>query len=849
MHIVNRFILGIFLFPLCIGSVSGQELKKIGSESDQLAAFYWKKVQELQDHQIWEAVKYADSLEQLARKLQNRGLLYDAFKFKGDAYRKVGDYDQAFFWLQNAFTLARDQQDTLGMVKAYNNLGAVFQNTGALDKALENYLKANVLGENHLNSAQKSNVLLNIGLVHEELNHLKEALSFYLQALNLLEKENNKKSLAFVHTNLGSLYSKVNNRDKAIEHLKLARKIFEELGNEIGIAEVLNDFSLVYMADNPEITIEYLDLAEKIYNKYRHRAGLFQTHKNAGQAYVNLKEYNLALEHLRKAQQYSDTLQNDFYKRDIYLKLAHLHELQQKYFEATEFYQKYVVLNDSLDSNKLLRNLVKTQAGFELDQKDQKIQQLEQQAAKNFSQLRLIRLVSWFMVGLVFLLVAFVIFLIIKYRKIIHLNALLKHRNRLIQSQKDEIRQEHKLINSRKTDLEKARKTSEEYFQELLEVKDQLEEKVNNRTRELEETYKKLSFHINNTSIAIVEWNSRLELTQWPKQAEIIFGYTAEEVLGLRLDEVPFVQNEDRGEFMALVDQLIQGQLGRHYVTKKSRSRFGEPLFVEWSFSVLLNSKGELESLLSMANDVTLREQTYRELKDANQELDTFLYKSSHDLRGPIARMQGIINLGLLESNDKEAHLYFNMLNKVTDELNNLLLRLLMIHNINQHEYKVEELPFAAFVNKIIANYVRKKVSHQEVMIINNVPKDLVVCSDGTLLGIILLNLLENGEMFADNFKPVIEIEALYLPSGKYVISITDNGMGVPHEFKEKVFDMFFQGSTRSTGTGLGLYMVRKATKKLGGEIQLLSGKGKTQFEITLPAEKAKHTAKVTVLN
>jgi signal transduction histidine kinase len=84
----------------------------------------------------------------------------------------------------------------------------------------------------------------------------------------------------------------------------------------------------------------------------------------------------------------------------------------------------------------------------------------------------------------------------------------------------------------------------------------------------------------------------------------------------------------------------------------------------------------------------------------------------------------------------------------------------------------------------------------------------------------------------------------------KLIVTIIDNGLGIPEDLQDKVFDMFFHGAAKSGGTGLGLYMARKAIERLGGNIQLISGQPRnTIFEIILPhfSDSFKKPERVTV--
>lgn len=813
------------------------------------AAWYQEKALEHDRTQPKLALAYADSVELLALRLSDSAWLYTAYKLKGDINRHRGELPEALLWLRKALELSRETKDTLSLVKAYNNLGNVYSNAGKFDKALHNFSQAHLLGNKFLDTSQKATILSNIGLVYNELGQYSDALAYYQQSLALHREGSGPTKLGIVHNHLGRLYARLGEREEAFAHFRLGRKLGEEGGNENGVAAALNGLAIIYLKENPEISIEYLRLAQKLYLKNHNKVGLYRLNTQAGETYLALQDYAHAQIHFERALAYADSLENFFLKGQAFLKMAALQEQQGNFEEAVHLYKGFVASEEEANRQELTGNVASAQAEYELSKKENQLKDLTEQAAVTSSLLRQ-RTFTLALLGMLSLLtVVFAFFLVRRYRSTQKANGLLQAKNSLVSRQKQEIELQHQLIQRKKEELEKATLKNEQYNQELLAIKERLEEKVRERTKELEEIYIKLSFHINNTPLAVLEWNSWRELTHWPKQAESIFGYTAEEMLGLQIEEVPFVLPEDRQEVLDTIEQLSQGDLSQQYITRRHIDRHGNVRFIEWSYSVLLNEAGQLESILTIANDVSLREQTYRELKSANQELDTFLYKSSHDLRGPIARMQGIINLGLMETKEESTRMYYNMLNKVTDELNNLLLRLLMVHNINQHAFEEEEINFHAFVESITAGYTGRKRSRKPVEIVNKVPKDMLLQSDKTLLSIILVNLLENGVTFADNFHPRMEFDALYLPSGKYIILVTDNGMGIPEQFREKIFDMFFQGSTRSTGAGLGLYMVRKATKKMGGDVRLTSENGQTVFEITLPAIKARQARQVEVLN
>ena len=101
----------------------------------------------------------------------------------------------------------------------------------------------------------------------------------------------------------------------------------------------------------------------------------------------------------------------------------------------------------------------------------------------------------------------------------------------------------------------------------------------------------------------------------------------------------------------------------------------------------------------------------------------------------------------------------------------------------------------------------------------------------------ILKNLIFNAVKYQDlaQKKPTIRISAKE-NHDHLLISVRDNGEGIDPEIQDKIYDMFFRASEKSSGSGLGLYIVKEMTNKLEGTIELISALGKgSEFIVKLP--------------
>jgi signal transduction histidine kinase len=118
----------------------------------------------------------------------------------------------------------------------------------------------------------------------------------------------------------------------------------------------------------------------------------------------------------------------------------------------------------------------------------------------------------------------------------------------------------------------------------------------------------------------------------------------------------------------------------------------------------------------------------------------------------------------------------------------------------------------------------------------NEMSKDFY--SDEILIQTILRNIIENGIKYAkpganDSYVKILIKET----DANAFIEVADNGIGIPEKFKEKVFDSFFRATEVSSGSGLGLYIVKNAVEKLNGKISILKSEIDigTSFNLILP--------------
>ena len=230
--------------------------------------------------------------------------------------------------------------------------------------------------------------------------------------------------------------------------------------------------------------------------------------------------------------------------------------------------------------------------------------------------------------------------------------------------------------------------------------------------------------------------------------------------------------------------------------------------------------------------------QSNEELRKSNKELDSFVYSVSHDLRAPLSSMLGVVSLCEMGNMDPFIEKNVGLLKTSIKKLDGFIIDILDYSRNSRLEIDPQEIHFNDLLTDISNNLKFIGVDEQrKVDIRTTIRNGVAFYSDKSRIGIILNNLISNSIRYQnpDAADPFVDIRVEV--SGQAAdILIKDNGIGIDQGNQTKVFNMFYRVSTKSIGSGLGLYIVRETVEKLGGAIELRSEIGKgTEFHIRLP--------------
>ena len=367
--------------------------------------------------------------------------------------------------------------------------------------------------------------------------------------------------------------------------------------------------------------------------------------------------------------------------------------------------------------------------------------------------------------------------------------------------------------------------------------------------------YRQLSFHVESSPLAVIEWDSDFRVSRWSESAERLFGWKADEVIGKHVNEWQFVFADDVDAVSLVTNRQREGVEVHGVLRNRNYTRSGEVLFCEWYNSVLHDDRGQLVSVLSLVLDVTarkaaeddraallIRERDARKhAEEADRLKDEFLATLSHELRTPLTSILGwasMIRNGEVEG--PNATRAIETIERNARSQARLIDDLLDVSRIITGNLRLDLYPLnLAPIVEAAIDALRPTADVKGIQIRAETSGDCLVKGDPNRLRQVIWNLLSNSIKFTQR-GGVVSID-LRCVGSTVRLKVADTGEGISAEFLPYVFDRFRQAeasiSRKQGGLGLGLAVVRHLVELHGGSIGAESeglGQG-SLFTVDLP--------------
>jgi PAS domain S-box-containing protein len=354
-----------------------------------------------------------------------------------------------------------------------------------------------------------------------------------------------------------------------------------------------------------------------------------------------------------------------------------------------------------------------------------------------------------------------------------------------------------------------------------------------------------LSFIATQTPNAVVIANRQGQI-DWINHAFTqMTGYTLREVKGKKPGE--FLHGPDTDN--KIIEEIRKALTQKESVEKTiiNYKKDGEPFVNQLQITPVQDASGKVVNYISLERDITGFKRTEKELinkneelKKINAELDNFVYSVSHDLRSPLLSIKGLLGL-ILHSHlvSDEVAGYLKMAETSINRLDGTIKDILEYSRNARTEVLQQEVDVQKLCEFVFQDL--RDDANPPITLKTKITGSYKITTDRNRLGALLKNLMSNAIKYAKPNHPDAYVEVVFINHGKFFeCFVNDNGIGISEEYQSKVFDMFFRGHAASSGTGLGLYIVKEIVQKMGGTISLSSSLGEgTSVHLSLPSEKS----------
>lgn len=361
---------------------------------------------------------------------------------------------------------------------------------------------------------------------------------------------------------------------------------------------------------------------------------------------------------------------------------------------------------------------------------------------------------------------------------------------------------------------------------------------LNDKSRKLAESENRQRAVLDGMIDGLITINKRGEIESVNKSCERIFGYVEEEILGQNISILmpePHRSQHDRymGDYHNTGERKIIG-IGRE---SEGMRKDGSIFPLELSVSEVEVQGQVIYS--GIVRDISERKAAEEKIKQGNAELEEFSYRTSHDLRSPLVSSISLLEIAEDSLGAGDMDTAFESLGHVKKSLRKLegLVRdILQLTRTKNADEKEEVIDLEALTDETLDRF-----GHLENFERLEFQKDFqfsaTLYAKKSRVVLIIENLISNAIKYQDLGKEASFVKVSAFKKGEsLVVTVADNGLGVPEGQRENLFKMFKRFHPKvSFGSGLGLYMMKKSADILGGELSYESVSDGSLFRLEIP--------------
>jgi len=328
----------------------------------------------------------------------------------------------------------------------------------------------------------------------------------------------------------------------------------------------------------------------------------------------------------------------------------------------------------------------------------------------------------------------------------------------------------------------------------------------------------KLLFYIENTPLAVIEWSPNFEVTSWNRSAELIFGYSATEVINRHAMDL-IVPSTTKKEQQEVIELLKLGQ-GGTFSTNENNTKDGRIIHCEWYNTPLVDNKNKVFGVASLVLDISDRKQAEEQLKASLKEKNTLIDEIHHRVKN---NMNVVLSLLKLQANNIED----NQIKEILKESQNRVYAMSAVHEMLHGSEDLSKIYLTTYLSKITTNIFQTySVNTDKVKLNSTIEKAQIGLNQAYPLGLIISELISNSLKYAFPKDKQGEVNVSMKKLNQELhLTVMDDGVGMPDGFDWK------------NSNTLGLKLVRTLVEnQLDGSLNVESNNG-TKFTIKFDIE------------
>jgi signal transduction histidine kinase len=275
----------------------------------------------------------------------------------------------------------------------------------------------------------------------------------------------------------------------------------------------------------------------------------------------------------------------------------------------------------------------------------------------------------------------------------------------------------------------------------------------------------------------------------------------------------------------------------------------------EFTIRTVLPANNSVNEIDVLTTNFSIMEQhivnQMRSLKESNRNLEMLFYVTSHDIRNPLIQVKNLTDHALQKITEPEAREYLLRIDESWGRLITITDELGIVTNVKNAEIKTETIHLDKLIRSVYSEFGHLG-GFDNIIFSLDLRTDSTFISSPGLVRSIFRNLVENSIKYSTKRKGLSFLKISIVDQNEEMlkIEVADNGIGIKKEHQDKIFDMFFRGTSQASGTGLGLYIVMCSVKKLYGAIGVESDENTgTTFTILLPNNHSEKNLKESILH